>query len=129
VLTFPATAGVTYLIEVSGKGSGGSLRLRTGYPTITGVEFTTSPDDSDALKITGAGFSANNVAVTAQLDGEDFPLPNLVSAGPPLPDGTQTTLYAARKKLKKFVKRGSLLVRVESPAGSGNISNTFLFTR
>jgi hypothetical protein len=129
LLTFNATAGVAYLIEVSGKGSGGLLRIRVGYPTITGIEFTTGPDDSKALRITGAGFSAGNVAVTAQLDGEDIPLPNIFSAGPTLPDGTQTAFYASKKKLKKLVKRGSLLVRVESPAGSGNLSNSFLFTR
>ncbi|MEK6322062.1 MAG: hypothetical protein AABN33_10295 [Acidobacteriota bacterium] len=44
-------------------------------------------------------------------------------------NGTDTTLFATKKKLKKLVKRGNLLVRVESPAGSGNISNKFLFTR
>jgi hypothetical protein len=129
LLTFPATAGVTYLIETSGKGSGGSLKIRAGYPTITGVEYTSAPDDSPALKITGAGFFANSAAVTVQLDGEDIALPNVFSVGPPLPDGTDTVFYATKKKLKKLVKRGSLLVRVESPAGSGNLSNSFLFTR
>jgi hypothetical protein len=117
------------LIEVSGKGSGGSLKIRAGYPTITSIEFTSAPDGSDALMITGAGFFSRNAAVTVQLDGEDIGLPNILSAGPPLPDGTDTIFYATKKKLKKLVKRGSLLVRVESPAGSGNISNTFLFTR
>lgn len=128
LLTFPAAAGVTYLIEVGGKGSGGSLRIRAGYPTITGVEFTSGPDGGDVLKITGAGFSASNAAVTAQLDGEDVALPNVFAAGPPLPDGTDTSLYATKKKLyKKLVKRGPLLIRVESPIGSGNLSNVFLF--
>jgi hypothetical protein len=129
LLTFNATAGVTYLIEVSGKGSGGLLRIRAGYPTITGIEFTTGPDDSKALRITGAGFSVGTIAVTAQLDGEDIALPNIFDAGPTLPDGTETAFYASKKKLKKLVKRGSLLVTVESPAGSGNLSNSFLFTR
>jgi len=129
LLTFTATAGVTYLIEASGKGSGGSLKVRVGYPTITRVEFTSAPDGSDALLITGAGFFARNAAITAQLDSEDIALPNVFTAGPPLPDGTDTNLYATRKKLKKLVKRGSLLIRVESPIGSGNISNRFLFTR
>ena len=129
LLTFTATAGVTYLIEVSGKGSGGLLKIRAGYPTITSIEFTSAPDGSDALMITGAGFFSRNAAVTVQLDGEDIALPNILSAGPPLPDGTDTIFYATKKKLKKLVKRGSLLVRVESPAGSGNISNNFLFTR
>ena len=129
LLTFPASAGVTYLIEVSGKGSGGMLRIQAGYPTITGIEFTTGPDDSKALRITGAGFLSGNVAVTVQLNGEDIALPNIFSAGPALPDGTETAFYASKKKLKKLVKRGSLLVKVESPAGSGNLSNSFLFTR
>ena len=129
LLTFPATAGVTYLIETSGKGGGGVLKIRAGYPTITGVEYTSGPDESPALKITGAGFFANNISVTAQLNGEDIALPNIFSGGPPLPDGSDTVFYATKKKLKKLVKRGSLLVRVESPAGSGNTSNSFLFTR
>jgi hypothetical protein len=129
VLTFPATAGVSYLIEASGKGSGGTLRIHVGYPTITNVEYTPAPDGTDALRITGSGFHAGNAAVTVQLDGEDIPLPNVVAAGPPLPDGTDTSFYAWKKKLRKLVKRGSLLVRVETPAGSGNISNSFLFTR
>jgi hypothetical protein len=129
LLTFTATAGVTYLVEVSGKGSGGSLKIRAGYPTITGVEFTSAPDGSDALMISGAGFFVRDAAVTVQLDGEDIALPNVFTAGPPLPDGTDTSFYATKKKLKKLVKRGSLLVRVESPIGSGNISNKFLFTR
>jgi len=129
VLKFTATAGVTYLILASGKGSGGSLKIRAGYPTITGVEFTSAPDGSDALMITSAGFFVRNAAVTVQLDGEDIALPNVFTAGPPLPAGTDTIFYATKKKLKKLVKRGSLLVRVESPIGSGNISNSFLFTR
>jgi len=129
VLTFSATGGVTYLIVASGKGSGGSLKIRAGYPTITGVEYTSAPDGSDSFKISGAGFVNGNAAVTAQVDGEDIRLPNMFFVGPALPDGTDTTLFAWKKKLKKLVKRGSLLVRVESPAGSGNISNIFLFTR
>ena len=129
VLTFSANAGVPYLIVASGKGSGGSLKIRAGYPTITGVEYTTALDGTNVLKITGAGFIATNAAVTAQLDGEDIDLPNIISLGPPLPDGTDSTLYATKKKLRKLVKRGNLLVRVESPAGSGNVSNNFLLTR
>jgi hypothetical protein len=129
VLTFSATAGVPYLIVASGKGSGGTLKIRVGYPTITGVEYTPAPDGTDALKITGSGFHANNAAVTVQLNGEDIALPNIFTAGSPLPDGTDTVFYASKKKLRKLVKRGSLLVRVETPAGSGNTSNAFLFTR
>ena len=115
MLAFSATGGVTYLIVVSGKGSGGLLKIRAGYPTITGVEYTSAPDGSDSLKITGAGFVNGNAAVTAQLDGEDVALPNMFFVGPPQPDGTDTTLFAWKKKLKKLVKRGSLVVRVESP--------------
>jgi hypothetical protein len=129
VLTFSATGGMNYLILASGKGSGGLLKIRAGYPTITGIEYTSAPDGSDALMITGAGFVGRDVAVTAQLDGEDIALPKVFFVGPPPPDGTDTALFATKKKLKKLVKRGSLLVRVESPAGSGNISNIFLFTR
>jgi len=129
VLTFTAAAGVHYLIEASGKGSGGSLKIRVGYPTITGVEYTPAPDGSDALRITGSGFQTASAAVTVQLDGEDIALPNIFTAGAPLPDGTDTSFYATKKKLRKLVKRGSLLVRVETPAGSGKVSNAFLFTR
>lgn len=129
LLTFPATSGVKYLIEVSGKGSGGTLKLRAGYPTITGIEYTTGPDDFPSLKITGAGFIANNCTVIAQQEGADIVLPNVFPSGAALPDGSNAALFANKKKLKKVVKRGSILVRVESPSGSGNISNTFLFTR
>lgn len=125
VLTFPAARGVTYLIEASGKGSGGSLKIRVGYPTITAVEFTRSPQD--ALFITGASFT-RDAAVTVQSDGEDIPLPTVFSFGPP-GSNTDALVYATKKKLKKLVNRGSLLVRLESPVGSGNISNSFLFTR
>lgn len=125
VLEFPAVQGVTYLIEASGKGSGGLLKIRVGYPTITRVEFVRAPQD--ALFITGASFT-RNAAVTVQSDGEDIPLPTVFSFGPPAPN-TDALIYATKKKLKKLVNRGSLLVRLESPVGSGNISNSFLFTR
>src|SRR6266404_841198 len=125
VLTFPAAQGVAYLIEASGKGSGGLLKIRVGYPTITLVEFVRAPQD--ALFITGASFT-RNAAVTVQSDGEDIPLPTVFSFGPP-GFNTDALVYATKKKLKKLVNRGSLLVRLESPVGSGNISNPFLFTR
>jgi len=125
VLTFPAAQGVAYLIEASGKGSGGLLKIRVGYPTITLVEFVRAPQD--ALFITGASFT-RNAAVTVQSDGEDIPLPTVFSFGPP-GFNTAALVYATKKKLKKLVNRGSLLVRLESPVGSGNISNSFLFTR
>ena len=129
VLTFTARAGVTYLILASGKGNGGTLKIRVGYPTIISIRFVSILPQGDALEIFGAGFFPRNAAVTVQLDGEDIDLPNVFSFGPPLPDGTDSFLYATKKKLKKLVKRGSLLVRVETPIGSGNISNKFLFTR
>ena len=127
LLKFSGTVGVTYLIEASGKGAGGSLRIRVGYPMITSIQFTSVPF-GDALEIDGAGFASGNATVTAQLDGEDVPLPNTFFLGPPLPDGTDTVVFATKKKLRKLFKRGSLLVRVESPAGSGHVSNAFLFT-
>lgn len=125
VLRFSASHGVTYLIEAGGKGSGGSLIIRVGYPTITVVEFTRVPQD--ALLITGASFT-RDAAVTIQLDGEEIALPNVFAFGPPGPD-SDALVYATRKKLKKLVNRGSVLVRLESPVGSGNVSNSFLFTR
>jgi hypothetical protein len=127
LLTFPASAGSMFLIEVSGKGTGGSLSVRVGYPTITRITFTSVPF-GDALEIFGAGFVSHNATVTAQLDGEDIPLPNVFFFGLPLPDGTDAAVFASKKKLRKLFKHGSLLVRVESPAGSGHVSNQFLFT-
>jgi hypothetical protein len=99
-----------------------------GYPTITNIRYTTA-SDLDVFEISGANFFGNNAAVTAQLDGEDIPLPNVFTIGSPQANGMDTILYATKKKLRKLVKKGSLLVRVESPAGSGKISNSFLFTR
>ena len=126
LLIFSGTAGVTYLIEASGKGAGGSLRIRVGYPVITAIQFTSVPF-GDALEIFGAGFVRDNATVTAQLDGEDIALPNVSFFGLPLPDGSDGVVYASKKKLRKLFKRGSLLVRVESPVGSGHVSNQFLF--
>ena len=118
------------MIEVGGKGNGGSLKIRVGYPTITGVEYTSAPDGSDSFRITGAGFANGNVAVTAQLNGEDVDLPNTFFVGQPFPDGTEHHVLCLEEKTQETGQEaGSLLVRVESPAGSGNISNQFLFTR
>jgi hypothetical protein len=129
LLTFSGTAGVTYLIEVSGKGAGGSLKIRIGYPIITRIRFPpTVPVFGDALEIDGAGFVSGNATVTAQLAGEDISLPQVFFFGFPLPDGTDTAVFASKKKLRKLLKHGSLLVRVESPVGSGRVSNQFLFT-
>ncbi|HSO73300.1 MAG TPA: hypothetical protein VLU47_00555, partial [Blastocatellia bacterium] len=129
MLTFGATAGVTYLIEVSGKGSGGNLRMRVGYPTITAVEYTAGPDGSDSLKITGAGFVNNDAVVTVNKKGVETQLPTTFFAGAQL-DGTTTTVFGSKKKLKKLVKPGkTVVVTVESPAGSGRVSVPFFFTR
>jgi hypothetical protein len=129
MLTFAATADITYLIEISGKGSGGNLRLRVGYPTITGVEYTAGPDGSDSLKIIGAGFVNNDAVVTVNKKGVATELPTTFFAGAQ-PDGTMTTLFGSKKKLKKLVKPGkTVVVTVESPAGSGRASVPFSFTR
>jgi hypothetical protein len=130
ILTFAARAGVTYLIEVSGKGSAGSLHFRVGYPTITGVEYTSAPDESDALKITGAGFVSEDVTVIVQKEGDDTPLPRLFFTDVRQGDGTTASFYATKKKLKKLIKRGNtVVVQIESPAGSGRLSVPFSFTR
>jgi hypothetical protein len=128
VLAFSTTPGVTYLIEASGKGNGGSLRIRVGYPTITNVMFTGLPS-GPALIISGAGFFRSSAAVTVRVDGEDIALPDVFGFGPPFHDGADAIIYATRNKLKKLFKRGNLLVSLETPIGSGNFSNTFLFTR
>ncbi|MEK6304489.1 MAG: hypothetical protein AABO41_27695 [Acidobacteriota bacterium] len=130
LLTFAATAGVTYLIEVSGKGSGGNLRLRLGYPTVTAIEYTEGPDGSESLKITGAGFVNNDAVVTVNKSGDDNQLPTTFFSGAQQGDGTFTTIFGTKKKLKKIVKkRKTVIVRVESPAGSGRVSIPFSFTR
>ena len=129
MLTFTARAGVAYLIEVSGKATGGTLRLRVGYPTITGVEYTAGPNGGDSLKITGGGFVNNNVVVRVDKKGAETQLPTVFFAGSQQ-DGTVTTLFGSKKKLKKLVKPGkTVVVTVESPAGSGLVSVPFFFTR
>jgi hypothetical protein len=129
LLTFAARAGQTYLIEAAGKGSGGRLRLRLGAPTITSVNYTLAPDGSDSLKIQGAGFAENNTRVTIRVGSDDLDLPTIFYAERQ-GDGTATTIFATRKKLKKKVKRGrTVIVTVESPLGRNNISLPFSFTR
>lgn len=130
LLIFAARAGTEYFIEISGKVSGGLLRLSLGKPVITGVEYTSAPDGSDALKITGAGFRDGDVAVTVSRDGEPNLMTTIISASERQDDGSVTALYATKRKLKKLVKRGrTLVISIESPAGSGRISNQFVFTR
>jgi hypothetical protein len=130
LLTFAARAGAEYFIEVSGKANGGSLRLSLGNPVITGVEYTSAPDGSDALRITGAGFKDGDMAVTVSRDGEPNPMTTIIAAGERQDDGTLTAIYATKRKLKKLVKRRrTLVITIESPAGSGRTSNQFVFTR
>lgn len=130
LLTFTAKAGVSYLIEVSGKGSGGTLRLRSGFPVITGVEFKAGPDGEKALRITGAGFADGSAIVSVNKGGEVSALPTTFYAGERQGDATVTMIFGSKKKLKKLVKPGkTIIVSVESPAGSGRVSNQFVFTR
>ena len=130
LLTFAARAGTQYFIEVSGKANGGSLRLTLGNPVITGVEYTSAPDGSDALRIMGAGFKDGDLAVTVSRDGEPNPMTTIIAASERQDDGTLTAIYATKRKLKKLVKRKrTLVITIESPVGSGRTSNQFVFTR
>jgi hypothetical protein len=129
LLTFSVQPGVTYLIEVSGKGSGGTLRLRVGAPTTTRVEYKTAPDGSKALKISGAGVTDGNATVSMSIGGVVTVLPTLFFQDRQA-DGTVTTLFATRKKLKKMVKPGVVVtVTVESPADSSSFALPFIFSR
>jgi hypothetical protein len=130
LLVFQASAGTTYLIEVTGKGSGGTLRLRVGYPTITRIDYPPAPKGDETLRITGAGFSENDVAVSMNKAGDVIALPKVAFTGQRQGDGTFNEISAARKKLRKAIKPGdTVIVTVESPAASGRISNQFVFTR
>jgi hypothetical protein len=130
MLTFQAQAGNVYLIEVTGKSGGGMLGLRVGYPTVTSIQYTVGPDGNQSLQISGAGFIANNAQVIVQLDGADTILPNTFFTGQEQGDGTVTSLFANRRKLKKLIKPGVLVqVRVESPVGSGLTSAPLSFSR
>jgi len=132
LLTFAATAGQTYLIEVSGKTSGGAMTLRFGHPTITRIEFTKAPDKSKSLKITGAGFINGDTKVIIQdLNQVEAELEMTFYAGDHQGDGTVTVVFGTQKKLKKMVKVGrTIIVTARTPAAvSGNRSNSFSFTR
>jgi hypothetical protein len=133
LLTFAARAGTTYFIEVSGKGKGGRLFLRFGFPTISNVEFKKAPDGSKSLKVTGAGFIDGSTLVTVQdiLDLNTTELPTTFYSGERQEDGTVTVVFGTKKKLKKLVKPGNLVnIQVRTPAtGFGNTSNTILFVR
>jgi hypothetical protein len=57
-------------------------------------------------------------------------LPNLTFSGQRQGDGTYSEITASRKKLRKLIKPGdTVTVTVESPAGSGRVSNQYVFTR
>jgi len=130
LLVFQAQAGVKYLIEANSKGSSGTLRLRLGYPTITNVEFKKNPDGEKALRITGSGFADGSAVVSMIKDGVVTVLPKLSFSSEKQGDGTVTLLFATVNKLKKLVKpEETVTISIESPAGSGRISNQFLYTR
>lgn len=132
MLTFAARSGMVYLIEASGKGSGGTLRLRLGAPTVTGVEYTTGPDGNAALKISGAsfGFLGGTPKVTVLLADEETILPSVSLVGERQGDGTFTMMLAKKKKLKKLIKKDRpVVIVVEDPAGGGITSVPFTFTR
>jgi len=130
LLTFPASAGIPYLIEVSGKTTGGLLKLRVGFPTVASLEYTTGPDGSASLRVTGSGFLVNNSQVIVTRDGDEIALPFTFYTGARQADGTVTELFGTRKKLKKVVPGGiPVIVRVESPVGSGRFSLPFTFVR
>ncbi len=130
LLTLNVRAGVPYTFEVSGKVDGGSLRLRAGYPTVTSVEYTTGPDGGASLRIAGSGFLADDSQVIVGRDGGDVALPTTFYTGPRQGDGTVTELFGTKKKLKKLIP-GSVpvIVKVESPIGSGRFSLPFTFVR
>ena len=130
LLAFQGRAGTSYLIEASGKGVGGSLHLRVGFPTITQVEYPQLPKGSELLRITGAGFRGNDVAVSLNKAGDVIPLPTISFTGQRQGDGTFNELTATRKKLRKVIQPGTTVtVTVQSPAAGGAISNSFVFTR
>lgn len=128
LLTFPASAGVTYLIEVSGKESGGTLQIRVGHPTITEAQYVSDGVVADFLTVRGAGFPANS-AVSVQKAGEDAEV-LATTIGGSQGDGTATLLTANRKKLKKLIKPGKIVtIKIVPANGVGPESAAFLFRR
>jgi hypothetical protein len=128
LLTFKSTAGVTYLIEVSGKGSGGTLQIKVGYPTITEVQYVSDGIVADFLTVRGAGFAGNSVVSVQKPDTDAEILATTV--GGSQGDGTATLLTANRKKLKKLIKPGkTVTIKVVPANGVGPESATFLFRR
>lgn len=128
LLTFQASAGVTYLIEVSGKGSGGTLQIKVGLTTITDVQYVSDGVNADFLTVRGAGFPSNS-AVSVQPPGGDAEV-LATTVGSSQGDGTATFLTANRKKLKKLIKPGkTVTIKVVPANGVGPESATFLFRR
>jgi hypothetical protein len=106
------------------------LQLRAGYPTVTAISYTPGPDGSPSLQLTGAGFVNGSAQVIVQASGSDTVLTDTFFTGQPQGDGTVNSIFGTKRKLKKLVKPGiPLLVRVESPIGSGRQSIPFPFTR
>ena len=130
LLVFKAQAGTNYFVEVAGKGTGGNLSLRAGFPTVTSVQYTIGPNGSPALQISGAGFVNSNAQATVEIGGTNTVLPKSLFQGSPQGDGTLTSFFAAKNKLKKLIKPGTqVTVTVESPVGSGRLSVPFTFSR
>jgi hypothetical protein len=128
LLTFPASAGATYLIEVSGKGGGGTSQIKVGYPTITEVQYVSDGIVADFLTVRGAGFPSNS-AVSVQPLGADVEV-LATTVGGSQADGTATFLTANRKKLKKLIKPNkTVTIKVIPANGVGPESGTFLFRR
>lgn len=128
LLTFQATAGVTYLLEVSGKGSGGTSQIKVGFPTITEVQYESDGIVADFLTLRGAGFPSNSAVSVQKADTDAEVLATTV--GGLQGDGTATRLTANRKKLKKLIKPGKIVtIKVVPANGVGLESGTFLFRR
>jgi hypothetical protein len=130
VVTFTANAGVTYLIEVSGTGRGGNLKLRFGFPTIISADYLTTEDGSEFIRVRGAGFIGNSTAMVIRKDDGDTMLTTVNFINSQQSDGTFTEIWGTKKKLRKLIKPGrSARVIVESPPGSGRFSVPFFFLR
>ena len=128
LLTFTASAGVTYLIEVSGKGSGGTSHLKVGFPTITEVEYVNDGVNPPFLTVRGAGFPGNSAVSVQPPNGDAEVLATTVAGSQG--DGTATFLTANRKKLKKLIKANkTVTIKVVPANGIGSESGTFLFRR
>src|ERR1041384_686483 len=128
LLNFQAFAGTTYLIEVSGKGTGGSAKLKLGFPTITEAEYVNDGVNPPFLIVRGAGFRSNSAVSVQPPNGDAEVLDTTISGVQG--DGTATLLTANRKKLKKLIKAGkTVTIKVVPANGTGSESEPFLFRR